>query len=98
MRIISDRNNPNFTENNLLIFLLKKIFYKSADFLVLQTDKIKENYKFIKKDKIKIIPNIISNIKYIKKKVKLNKNLNILCVGRLESQKGYDILIKLLIY
>ncbi len=96
LRIISDRNNPNFTENNLLIFLLKKIFYKSADFLVLQTDKIKENYKFIKKDKIKIIPNIISNIKHIKKKVKLNKNLNILSVGRLESQKGYDILIEAL--
>ncbi len=96
IKIISDRNNPNFTEKKLLILILKKIFYRSANFLVLQTDAIKENYKFINKNKIQIIPNTISKINQIKKKIKFNKNLKILSVGRLENQKGYDILIQAL--
>lgn len=96
LRIISDRNNPRYTENKLLIFLLKIIFYRLADFLVLQTTKIRENYKFVNRNKIRIIPNIISRIKNIKKKVILKKKLKILSVGRLEAQKGYDILFKAL--
>ena len=98
LKIISDRNNPNFTENKILIFFLKKLFYQSANFLILQTNKIKENYKFINNKKIKIIPNTISKIQNVKKKILINNSIKILCVGRLENQKGYNILIRALKY
>jgi glycosyltransferase involved in cell wall biosynthesis len=94
VKIISDRNNPLKSEKPLLILILKIIFYRFSNYLVLQTQGIKKNYNFFDKSKIKIIKNLISdNIKTSKKK-KLNKKIKIISVGRLEEQKGYDILIK----
>ncbi len=94
VKIISDRNNPLFTENNFFLYFLKIIFYKFTDILILQTNKIKENYKFFDKKKIKIIPNTISNNINPKMNYLLDKKINIICVGRLEYQKGYEILLK----
>ncbi len=94
LKIISDRNNPNHSENKVFLYLLKFFFYRFTNYLVLQSNKIKENYKFLKKSKIKIISNTLSS--NIKKKGKyiISKKLKIISVGRLETQKGYDILLK----
>ena len=94
VKIISDRNNPLFTDNNLFLYLLKIIFYKFANILVLQTYKIKEQYKFFDKKKIRVIPNMISSDIKPKMKFLFEKKINIICVGRLEYQKGYEILLE----
>ncbi len=94
VRIVSDRNNPNKSERPTIITILKFLFYRFSDHIVLQTRKIKKNYKFVKKNKIKIIPNTISEKIKLKKNYKINKKLKIISVGRLEQQKGYDVLLK----
>ena len=94
LKIISDRNNPKKSEKSLLISTLKFLFYRTCDYLVLQTSGITENYKFIKKQKIKIIKNPITNYLIIKNKFNYNKKIKILCVGRLEPQKDYYTLLK----
>lgn len=94
IKVISDRNNPLFTKNNLFLNLLKIIFYRFADYLVLQTKKIKEHYGFINKKKIRIIPNTISNNINPKTNFFFGRKINVLCVGRLEYQKGYEILLR----
>ena len=94
VRVVSDRNNPKKSERPIIIKILKFLFYRFSDHVVLQTQKIKENYKFIKKNKIKIIPNTISEKIKLKKNYNINKKLKIISVGRLEQQKGYDVLLK----
>ena len=94
LKIISDRNNPKRSEKFFLIFVLKFLFYRTCDFLVLQTEGIVNNYKFIKKDKIKVISNSIVENLIIKKNFKKKKTIKILCAGRLEPQKDYYTLLK----
>ncbi len=94
LKIVSDRNDPRYSERPIIISILKFLFYRFSDFVVLQTKKIKENYSFLENKKIKIIQNIISDKIKIKKNYKIKKKLKIISVGRLEPQKGYDILLK----
>ena len=96
IKIISDRNNPEKSERPILNLILKTIFYRLCSYLVLQTKGITKMYKFLNKSKIKIIQNTIAeDIKY-KNIKRLNKKLKFISVGRLEKQKGYDVLIKAL--
>tara|TARA_B100001059_G_C17803975_1_gene567948 strand:+ start:966 stop:2063 length:1098 start_codon:yes stop_codon:yes gene_type:complete len=94
LKVISDRNNPKKSEKFFLIFVLKFLFYRTCDFLVLQTKSIIANYKFIKKNKIKIISNSIVENLIIKKQFKKKEKIKILCAGRLELQKDYYTLLK----
>lgn len=96
IKIISDRNNPQKSERPLLILIFKFLFYRFSNYLVLQTQGIKKEYNFVKDTKIKIIKNMISENIKIKKKKTLNKKLKFISVGRLEHQKGYDILLSAL--
>jgi GalNAc-alpha-(1->4)-GalNAc-alpha-(1->3)-diNAcBac-PP-undecaprenol alpha-1,4-N-acetyl-D-galactosaminyltransferase len=96
IRIISDRNNPEKSERPLLLLILKFIFYQFCNYLVLQTNSIKKNYKFINKSKIKIIQNTISEQIVFKKRYKIKSKIRFISVGRLENQKGYDILLRAL--
>ena len=96
IKIISDRNNPDKSERPFLLLILKLIFYRFSNYLVLQTNSIKKKYKFIKKDKIKVIQNTISEKIIYKKKYKIGSKIKFLAVGRLEKQKGYEILLEAL--
>ena len=75
LKIISDRNNPKKSEKSLLISILKFLFYRTCDYLVLQTKGIISNYKFLKKQKIKIIRNPITNDLIVKKTFIFKKKL-----------------------
>ncbi len=96
LKIISDRNNPKKSEKPLLISILKFLFYRTCDYLILQTKGIISNYKFLKKKKIKIIRNPITNNLIVKRTFIFKKKIKILCVGRLEPQKDYYTLLKAL--
>ncbi len=80
----------------LLIF----VFYRMPNKIVVPSEGIKETllrYRLPEK-KLKFIPNPVSLPKNIRGKDQLDKNLNennfILGAGRLEYQKGFDILIR----
>lgn len=98
IKIISDRNNPQKSERPITILFFKFLFYRLADHLVLQTKAISKNYKFFENSKIKIIQNFITENIKVKKKYSLSKKVKIISVGRLEDQKGYDVLLLSLKY
>ena len=94
IKIISDRNNPEKSERPIVNLILKVIFYRFCNYLVLQTKGITKMYKFLNKSKIRIIQNTISEDVECKNIKILNKKLKFISVGRLEKQKGYDVLIE----
>ncbi len=92
--IISERTNPN--KQNLPIFWkkIRKITYKSANYLVIQNKSIKTFFSnIINPDKIIIIANPIAP-ELSNGKESETKSNNILTVGRLISSKAHHILIK----
>lgn len=93
--IVSERVDPSQHPIGSLQNFLRKLTYPLADHIVVQTTQI-QNY-FPKKlhQRISIIPNPVSllsngsplpNIDYEKKKI--------IAIGRLETQKGFDLLIQ----
>lgn len=97
IKIISDRNNPFYSRNTPLIKIMKILFYRYANKLVLQTSKVKEYYWFVNKKKIVVINNFFSEQFSKKIKYNLNKKIKILVVSKIEKQKGLEILIGALI-
>ncbi len=95
-------NNRNSKYPNLFD-LLYKIFYNNFDLIICQSDYMKndliKNYK-IKKEKMVVINNPV-NIEHINKlSTKSDKllfdrsKINLLTVGRLSKEKGYDMLLQ----
>lgn len=95
--LISERNNPECSHLPKFWSTMRKFIYPSTNFLIIQTQPIKEYFeKFVKKDKLQILPNPISSSH---QKHKLNSSKQekyniVLSVGRLSNQKGHDIAIK----
>lgn len=93
--IISERNFPVTNRTSRSRRYLRNLLYKKADYLVVQTDEIKEYFtSIIAEEKIIILPNPIA------KELTKSRNLNckkeniILNVGSLTNQKAQDVLIK----
>ena len=84
--LISERIEYSFYGKQ--VNFLKKIFYPFADYLVVLTNEDKKNYKFLKN--VEVIPNPVILPKCNKNK----REKIILAVGRLDKQKGFDILIE----
>ena len=70
--------------------LVRRVAYKRLDKVVLLTNEDMKKYSFLKKNIPVVIPNIRSF--YPKCAAKL-ENKRIISIGRLNSQKGYDILM-----
>ena len=95
----SERINPKYAELSIFWRILRFIFYRRLKNLIVQTEEIKNNCKnFIFEKKIKIIPNSI-DLSTVKRhhKVLKNKKLRVLFIGRIEYQKGIDILLDAII-
>ncbi len=93
--IICERNNPYLQSASTGSFwkILRRLVYPMADILTVQTERVKTFYtSFIKQKKLVTIPNPINPD--FDRTIKAKKQNVILNVGRLESQKGQDILIR----
>lgn len=93
--IISERNFPAHSETPEMWKVLRKLLYRLSDFLVVQTEEIRDYFKsYISNKRIIILPNPIAP--EITELVDLNskKDKIILNVGRLAPQKSQDTLIK----
>ena len=72
--------------------IIRKNRYKHLDAVVLLTQMDREHYDFLPSEKTFVIPNIRS---FQPDKPAVLDNKRIITVGRLDSQKGYDILVEL---
>ena len=94
--IIAERNNPEIYKLTKIGEKIRHFIYKYSDYLVVQTKNVKNwAVKFLKKEKVVIIANPV-NIK--DKNIGDNKLIEyddyILSIGRLDYNKGMDVLIK----
>ncbi len=91
----SERNNPKYINLSIHWKLLRFITYPKMNYLIVQTKEIKKYFStFVPKRKIRIIPNSIKKyMDHNKIKIKNSKKLRILFIGRLEYQKGIDVLL-----
>ena len=93
--IISERNYPKKSNTNLQWRILRKLLYKKAKFLVVQTSEIKAQFEpIITSNKIIILNNPISPELTKARDFNFKKENIILNVGSLINQKAQDVLIK----
>lgn len=92
---VSDRCQPDKSLGKVHD-LLRKILYKKAKGVILQTEKARTIYSsFLKEETIKVIGNPIRQIEN-KKKCIIKENI-VLSVGRLIESKHHDMLIKMFV-
>lgn len=95
--IISERNNPLVSNPGQLWKFLRKLTYKKAHCLIVQTKANAEFFsKLIPQNRIKVVHNPIAPIlseKRIKPRI-AHSEYSILSVGRLDRNKSQDVLLK----
>lgn len=94
--IVSERNNPYLNRTNNWLQKANNLLYLFADLVVLQTKQIKETFPSYLQHKISVIPNPVSKPIYQLSEEDYARNFvhkRIVSVGRLEPQKGFNILI-----
>jgi GalNAc-alpha-(1->4)-GalNAc-alpha-(1->3)-diNAcBac-PP-undecaprenol alpha-1,4-N-acetyl-D-galactosaminyltransferase len=90
--IISERIHPAYHSYGIIYDILRKVIYRFSYVLVVQTDDIANWYKNNLKVKIVVIPNFLQSLQYSTARVNY-ANENIIAIGRLDKQKGFDALI-----
>lgn len=102
--IISERNFPPMKETSMFWRIFRKIFYRYASCIVVQTNKTKNWVeKNIKVKNISIIPNpclypLPEKTPIIDKNYFMKKNLKyVIAVGRFDDQKGFKNLLNVFI-
>ena len=88
--VYSERNDP--TRRPLYLRLLLKKIYGTSDLFICQSKKVFEYYNNISSDKKIIIPNPISN--NLPDTICVEKNHNIVAIGRFYNQKNFELLIR----
>ncbi len=93
--IISERSNPEDTIPNIYWRILRNIFYRYSDLLIVQSE-LSLNYfsSIIHKKKICILTNPLDVNLYNKKDFYSKKENIILTVGRLDTNKNQELLIR----
>jgi glycosyltransferase involved in cell wall biosynthesis len=91
--IVSERVHPKY--NSIGLRLFRRVFYPFAKAVVVQTKAIKEWMHFLSQQKIFVIHNPIlkyENLCYDNNDLLINEH-TIIAAGRLEYQKGFDLLL-----
>ena len=89
--IVSERCDPASRKLNKLIRKIEDRLYKRAKTIVLQTEQVKKQYPNYLQEKFVVIPNPISD--EIIQPFKGEREHKIVAVGRLSSQKNFEMLI-----
>lgn len=92
--IISDRSNPYVNQLNWFWKTIRYLTYPLCNYLVVQTQLSKEFYAFVKKDKLKVLPNPLSKDLTEKRDFSTKKENIILYVARLDENKSQDTLLE----
>ncbi len=98
--IISERNNPTKSVLGIKDKIFRRLLFRRASQIVVQTEKVKKWYQSnlkISPDKLITIPNPVSENYLHETDFKINnkkKKYSIILIGRLHPQKGYDLLFK----
>lgn len=87
--VISERNDPKYSENKL-IFMMSKLLYGLADYIVFQSNRVRNYYSTRIKRKSKIILNPVEVVC----ERSVNENKIIATAGRFVTQKNHKMLIK----
>ena len=98
LHIASERINPKKVNLSIHWRLARFLLYRNLSRLVVQSDEIAKIFeKYVPKNKINIIPNSL-DLELFNNPLTFNysKPLKLLFIGRLEYQKGLDILIEVL--
>ena len=85
-KIISDRNNPYYSRNSVLVKIFKFFFIEMLTKLFFK-QKDQNPFTGLLKGKISIINNFFDTDYKIKKKYKLTKKIKIIVVSKIEKQK-----------
>jgi glycosyltransferase involved in cell wall biosynthesis len=102
--IVREINIQSKLNNSMLKKFFMRFFYKKADIIVSQSEDMTKdliNYLSLEKKTIVEINNPI-DIKFIEKNIQNKNNIfdkeyyNLVCVGRLSYQKGFDLIIKVM--
>ena len=93
--VVSERINPLFHDIGVIWKILRKIVYRFADKIIVQTESIVDAMPSGLHPKIEVIPNPIMMANVVpEKKSRAKPEKQIVAMGRLVNQKGFDILIK----
>ncbi|MDF5733267.1 MAG: glycosyltransferase family 4 protein, partial [Rhizonema sp. PD38] len=93
--VISERNNPSMTNINEIWKHLRQLTYLFADKLVVQNKTVLNYFSSTLQSSVCIIPNpVLSPPKEKEPLEKLFGERSLIAMGRLERQKGFDILLQ----
>ncbi len=91
---VSERANPYYIPLNSFYRILRRLVYPFAQKIIVQTQDIRNYFSKALQSKIVVLPNPVSILKKKRKKKAAKDRKKIISVGRLEPQKGFDLLIQ----
>jgi glycosyltransferase involved in cell wall biosynthesis len=93
--IVAERNDPARNDPGLVWRLLRRVTYRWAHAVVVQSEGFRNYFGPTLKDKVVVIPNPVLKPRYEKKNDNFNsKSPMILAIGKLHRQKGFDTMLK----
>ena len=93
--VVSERNNPYRNVTNPWLQRSTNWLYQFADAIVLQTHRIATTFPLTLRSKISVIANPVPTPHWwVTNYAKQLEKKNLVAIGRLTNQKGFDILIK----